>query len=51
MLSGHKLCPIMLKIPIADGPHQHVQEFKMARLGLAMSELALEGPCKGGNVI
>src|SRR5208337_778187 len=45
-----KLCPIMLKIPVAVGPHQNVQKFEMARQRLAIGELALEGPCQGGNV-
>lgn len=47
---GGKLCPVMLEIPISVGPHQHVQKFEMARLRLTLGELALEGPCQGGNV-
>lgn len=49
--SGGELRAVMLKIPVAVGPRQHVQDFEMARLGLAIGELALEGPSQGGNVI
>ncbi len=51
LVPGGKLCPVMLKIPVAVGSRQHVQKFEMARLRFTIGELALEGPRQGGNVI